>query len=75
MTAVKFSKADFKDARANARIARIAYGYDPATPEDGDGEEDEGVDQIEQDAWYGDEYSDGNGEETGGYGTVGLGGE
>lgn len=30
-------EAIFKDARAKAREARVAYGYDPSTLEDGEG--------------------------------------
>lgn len=75
MMAGKVQEANFEDTRNKARSARIAYGYDPATPQADDDEGD--VKGIEQDAWYEDEYlnNDGDGRETGGDGTTGLGSE
>ncbi|XP_070015027.1 peroxisomal and mitochondrial division factor 2-like [Nicotiana sylvestris] len=71
MMARKVLEADFEDDRTKARAARITCSYHPTTPEAGDGGED--VDGIEHDAWYKDEYPNGDGD--GGDGTVRLGGE
>ncbi|XP_070009490.1 peroxisomal and mitochondrial division factor 2-like [Nicotiana sylvestris] len=73
MGAGKVSKAAFEYARSKARIARVVCGYDPTTPEVGDDEEDVGVDRIEEDPWYEDEYLDGDGREADG--AAGLGGD
>lgn len=68
MMAGKVLEAKFEDVHTKARAARIT-GYDLATLEAGDGKED--VDRIEQDAWYEDEYAEGDG----GDDAVGSGGE
>lgn len=69
MIAGKVLEAEFEDVRTKAGAARITCGYDPSTPEAGDGKEY--VDGIKQGAWYEDEYADGDGRDD----VIGLGGE
>lgn len=42
------SKVALEDVRVKVREARVTCGYDFATPEGND----EGVDRLEEDAWY-----------------------
>lgn len=64
--------------RVKAREARITWGYDPTTPE-GDEGDDEGVDRLEEDAWYDTAYLKGEGGniegDPGGEGINGQGGK
>nr|XP_033509936.1 uncharacterized protein K02A2.6-like [Nicotiana tomentosiformis] len=48
------SAADFEGAHVKARKARIACGYDSATPRPGeeDEDDDDAIDRLEDEAWY-----------------------
>lgn len=61
----------FRDARVKARGAGVACDYNPATPEDDEG--NGGVDQNKEDAWYEDECPKGGGDGKGADGVVSPG--
>lgn len=46
------SEAAFEDARVKALEARVACRYDPAMSAASDDEGEEGVDRLEENAWY-----------------------
>nr|XP_033511874.1 uncharacterized protein LOC117276658 [Nicotiana tomentosiformis]XP_033511876.1 uncharacterized protein LOC117276658 [Nicotiana tomentosiformis] len=55
------SGAALEGAYVKAREARVACGYDSATPEAGEDEGDEDVDRLEENAWYDAPYPEGEG--------------
>lgn len=51
------SEAVLEDARVKSCLAWLACDYDPDTPQPGEEDEDEGIDRLEDDAWYDSVYT------------------
>lgn len=50
--AVSIFEAALEDDRVKAQKARVIYGYDSATPRPDVEDEEEGIDRLEENAWY-----------------------
>lgn len=62
-----FFETAIEEARVKARETRLACGYNPATPQTDTEEDDEGgVDQLADSAWYDSAYGRCEEEEDGG---------